>query len=136
MDLPIFLSQLAAEKITYTIAPPAVLTMLLKDPALLEDIDLSSLRAIGSGSAPLPSWMIEGWENRYGIAILNNFGSNEGMCLASGPDDVPNASERGELFPRFGVEGFSWTNGMASMVKTKLIDPETNEEITVPNQLG
>ena len=42
--------------------------------------------------------MIEGWENRYGIAILNNFGSNEGMCLASGPDDVPNASERGELF--------------------------------------
>lgn len=136
MDLPIFLSQLAAEKITYTIAPPAVLTMLLKDPALLEDVDLSSLRAIGSGSAPLPSWMIEGWENRYGIAILNNFGSNEGMCLASGPDDVPNASERGELVPRFGVEGFSWTNGMASMVRTKLIDPETNEEITVPNRPG
>ena len=25
---------------------------------------------------------------------------------------------------------------MASMVKTKLIDPETNEEITVPNQPG
>ena len=136
MDLPLFLSQLAAEKITYTIAPPAVLCMLLKDQVLLENIDLGNLRAIGSGSAPLPSWMIEGWENRYGIAILNNFGSNEGMCLASGPDDVPNASERGELFPRFGVDGYSWSNGIAAMVKTKLIDPETNEEITERNRPG
>ena len=58
------------------------------------------------------------------------------MCLASGPDDVPNASERGELFPRFGVDGYSWSNGIAAMVKTKLIDPETNEEITERNRPG
>ena len=87
VDLPVFLRQLASEKINYTIAPPALLTMLLKNDALLEDVDLSHLRAIGSGSAPLPTWMVEGYEKQFGIAILNNFGSNEGMCLVSGPQD-------------------------------------------------
>ena len=41
--------------------------------------------------------MVEGYEKQYGIAILNNFGSNEGMCLISGPKDVPDPALRGEL---------------------------------------
>ena len=136
MDLQVFLGQLASEKVNYTIAPPALLTMLLKNEALLEQVDLSSLRAIGSGSAPLPAWMIEGWENNHGISILNNFGSNEGMSLASGPQDVPDPAERGEMFPRFGVEGFSWTNGVAAMARTKLVNPDTGEEVTTPGTPG
>jgi len=136
MDLPVFLGQLASERISYTIAPPALLTMLLKNEAILKDVNLSHLRAIGSGSAPLPAWMVEGWEKNHGIAILNNFGSNEGMCLASGPSDVPDPAERGEMFPRFGAGDYSWSNRSAAMAETKLIDTESGEEITEPGVPG
>ena len=136
LDLEVFLQQLQAEKINYTIAPPAVLNMLLREEALLADIDLAHLRAIGSGSAPLAPWMIEGYEKTHGIAILNNFGSNEGMCLASGPRDVPDPALRGELFPRFGVAGYEWSNRAAAMVSTRLIDPETGERIEEPGVPG
>ena len=136
MDLPVFLNQLQAEKINYTIAPPPLLNTLLRDEQLLANVNLTHLRAIGSGSAPLPSWMIQGYEERYGIAILNNFGSNEGMCLASGPTDVPDPALRGELFPRFGVEGYDWRNGVAAMVETRLIDPDTGNLIDEPGIPG
>ncbi len=135
LDLGVFLSQIPAEQVTYTIAPPAVLNMLLGNEALLNSVDLSSIRAIGSGSAPLAPWMVAGYQER-GIPILNNFGSNEGMCLASGPEDVPDPSERAQYFPRFGVEGFDWANRVAATVRTKLVDPDTGEPVTGPGQAG
>ncbi len=136
MDLPVFLKQLVDEQINYTIAPPALLNMLLQNEQLLANLDLSALRAIGSGSAPLSPWMVEGYETKYGIDILNNFGSNEGMALSSSPQDVPDPALRGELFPRFGVEGYQWSNRAAATVKTKLVDPDTHEEITQPGIPG
>lgn len=136
MDLPVFLGQLTAEQINYTIAPPPLLNMLLQNEQMLANLDLSHLRAIGSGSAPLSPWMVDGYESKHGIAILNNFGSNEGMCLYSGPKDVPDPELRGEMFPRFGVEGFSWASKVASMVKTKLVDSETQAEIVEPGVPG
>ena len=136
MDLQVFLQQLQAERVNYTIAPPAVLNMLLRDASLLAGIDLSHLRAIGSGSAPLAPWMIQGYEEGHGIAILNNFGSNEGLCLASGPQDVPDPALRGELFPRFGVAGYEWSNRVAAMVSTQLIDPESGKRIEEPGTPG
>ena len=138
LDLEVFLGQLHQEKVNYTIAPPALLNMLLQNEQLLAAIDLANLRAIGSGSAPLSPWMIRGYEERYGIAILNNFGSNEGMCLASGPHDVPDPALRGELFPRFGVPGYEWRNRAAATVATRLMDPETGvpiEDVGVPGEL-
>ncbi len=136
MDLPLFLGQLQQEKVCYTIAPPAVLNALLRDESVLGSLDLSALRAIGSGSAPLSPWMIETYESRHGIAILNNFGSNEGMALASGPRDVPDPEVRGQLFPRFGAGDYTWTNPIAAEVRTRLVDVDTGEEITEPGRPG
>ncbi len=136
LDLEVYLRQLQDEKINYTIAPPALLNMLLREERLLAGIDLAHLRAIGSGSAPLAPWMIRGYEEKHGIAILNNFGSNEGMCLASGPRDVPDPALRGELFPRFGVAGYEWSNRAAAMISTRLIEPETGARIEEPGVPG
>ena len=136
LDLELYLRQLQAEKINYTIAPPALLNMLLREERLLDEVDLTHLRAIGSGSAPLAPWMIRGYEDKHGIAILNNFGSNEGMCLGSGPRDVPDPALRGELFPRFGVAGYEWSNRAASTISTRLIDPETGARIDEPGIPG
>lgn len=135
-DLPVFLRQLVGEKIAYTVAPPAVLTMLLKEEKLMASLDFSHIRSIGSGSAPLSPWMVKTWQEQYGLPIVNIFGSNEGTCLISGAGDVPDPEERAQFFPRFGVKGLQWPAKIAGAVETKLIDLQTGEEITEPGKPG
>lgn len=135
-DLGVYLKQIEQEKVNYTIAAPAILNAILKTPAMVENIDLSSLRAIGSGSAPLAPWMIEGWAQKWGIEVCNIFGSNEGASLFSGPMHVPDHTERARYFPRMGAEGIEWSGETASMIKTRLVDPATEEIITEPGVPG
>jgi len=136
LDLPVFLKQIEIERVTYTIAPPAILTLLLKDPALLSSVDLSSVRVIASGGAPLSAWMVTEFQERLGIEVINIFGSNEGMCLISGRSDVPDPAIRAEYFPRFGVEGIHWRNRIGSRIRTKLVDLKAGSEIIEPGQPG
>ncbi len=135
-DLPLFLTQIADEGVTYTIAPPAILTALLKQPELLRHTDLSRLRAIGSGSAPLSPWLIQGWLDQHNIQICNIFGSNEGASLFSGPGDVPDPTERARYFPRFGAAGQDFTGIIHRVVRTRLVDPDSGQEITMPGRPG
>ncbi len=135
-DMAVFLRQIQEERIAYTIAPPAVLTMLLNKREILDSVDLSSLRCIGSGSAPLSEFMVAGFGNDYGIEILNIFGSNEGICLASGPQELPDHAERAHFFPRFGVAGLDWANRASSRVKTRLVSLESGQEVTTGGQQG
>ena len=129
-DLQIYLNQMANEKVNYTIAAPAIMNMLLNNKPLFENLDLTNLRSIGCGGAPLSEWMVETFQNEHDITIQNIFGSNEGMSLFSTRDDVEDPALRAVYFPRFGVEGFEWNNPISKTIKTKLIDLETNEEIT------
>ena len=131
-DLALFLKQLASERITYTIAAPTILTMLLNQRGLLDQIDLSALRAIGSGGAPLSEWMVSTFQQDYNIIVANIFGSNEGLCLTSSGLDLPDPNERAQYFPRFGLQGRQWNNQVSSMVKTRLVDLETREIISDP----
>lgn len=135
-DLAVFLGQIQAERVNYNIAPPPVLNMLIKQRELLAKYDISSLRAVCSGSAPLAPWMVEGWHEHYGISIINYFGSNEGVALASGVADVPDAAERASYFPRYGVAGFDWAAGSAIAFETRLRDPESGEIVTEPGRAG
>jgi acyl-CoA synthetase len=136
LDLPVFLAQLGGEETTYTVAPPVLLTLLLLRPGLLENADLSHIRNIGSGSAPLSPWMVEQWQERHGIPILNFFGANEGTALVSDPFDIPDPAERALFFPRLGVPGLAWSNRVAAMIETKLLQPETREVVTEPDVPG
>lgn len=135
-DLGVFLRQLQEEKISYTVAPPAVLNMLLKTPGLLANADLSSLRCLGSGSAPLAPWMVRGWQEDHGITVLNVFGSNEGASLISSGVAIPDPEQRARFFPRFGVEGFEWGAHFPTTIRTRLVDPETEVEVTEPARGG
>lgn len=135
-DMNAFLKQIQDEKVAYTIAPPAMLTMLLHKRDILDSIDISSLRCIGSGSAPLSDFMVAGFGNDYNIEILNIFGSNEGICLTSGPKDVPDYGKRAQFFPRFGVEGLGWDNRVRDFIKTRLIDTESGETVSERGRQG
>jgi acyl-CoA synthetase (AMP-forming)/AMP-acid ligase II len=135
-ELPVYLQQIATERPDYAIAPPAILTLLLQNEALLAGVDLRCLRCIGSGSAPLPPAMIRGYRERFGIEIINMFGSNEGMSLCSGPAETDDPERRARLFPRFGRPDSAWPQRMASTIETRLTDPETGLEITRPGVPG
>ena len=135
-DLSVFLKQLVGEKIAYTVAPPAVLSLLLKEEQLMASLDLSAVRSIGSGSAPLAPWMVKTWQEQYGLPIVNIFGSNEGTCLISGAGDVPDPEERAQFFPRFGVKGLEWPAKIAGAIETKLVDIQTGEEVNEPGKAG
>ncbi|MGH1561233.1 class I adenylate-forming enzyme family protein [Mumia sp. DW29H23] len=134
-DLPTFLAQIAQERVTYTVAPPALLWMLLHDEALLSKVDLSSLTRIGSGSVPLQPAMVRGWQER-GIPVINFFGSNEGIGLLSSFEDFPDPDERAQYFPRYGAPGVHWSSRVSEWMSVKLVDVVTGEEITEPGRSG
>jgi acyl-CoA synthetase (AMP-forming)/AMP-acid ligase II len=136
LDLPTFFRQIATERPQYAIAPPAVLNMLLKNEALLASVDLSSLRCIGSGSAPLDPEMIQGYQDRFGIEICNNFGSNEGVSLISNATNAADPMHRARWFPRYGRDEVSWTPPPPVQISTRLIDPENGSEILSAGHAG
>jgi acyl-CoA synthetase (AMP-forming)/AMP-acid ligase II len=93
-------------------------------------------RVIGSGGAPLSPWMVREYQQAHGIVVVNIFGSNEGMALISGSEDVPDPEDRAEFFPRYGVADFEWNNRVADRMKTRLQDVDTAEVITRPGRPG
>jgi acyl-CoA synthetase (AMP-forming)/AMP-acid ligase II len=135
-ELDTFLTQLATERVAYTVAPPAVLNLLVQNQALMEKYDLSALHSVGSGSAPLSPWMIRGLFDRYGISVWNSFGSSEGCALFGAGRDIPDPEARAEYLPRFGVKGIGWSSWVASAQETRLVDPVTEKEITEAGKPG
>jgi acyl-CoA synthetase len=137
-DLATFLRQIEQYRATYTVAPPALLTTLLHNEALLAQTDISSLRMLGSGSTPLAPSLLQGWHDTYGIEILNFYGSNEGIALLGGPKDIPDPSVRALYFPRYGAPGKTWSYSIARRTLARIVDPSTGAEITeagVPGEL-
>lgn len=136
-DPGVFLQQIQSEKVAYTIAPPAVLNMLIQQKdTLLKSFDLSSLKLMGSGSAPLSPAMIRSFKDLLGVDVLNFFGSNEGMAMIGDAVDIPDPEERAMYFPRFGAEGFSWRNEGGNRFHSILVDVETGEEVVEPGKSG
>jgi acyl-CoA synthetase (AMP-forming)/AMP-acid ligase II len=135
-DLDVYIGQLRDHPSDYTVAAPAVLGMLLKEPHKLDGVDLGRLRRIGSGGGPLAAWLVEQFAEKFGIEVVNYFGSNEGAALSSTPQDVPDRRQRTLYFPRIGVPGFEWSLSNAKKVRTRLVDLETGRDIDAPGRIG
>jgi acyl-CoA synthetase (AMP-forming)/AMP-acid ligase II len=135
-SLDVFIEQLRIHPTDYSIAAPAVLSLLLKEPDRLDGVDLSRLRRIGSGGAPLPEWLIEAFASRFGVEVVNYFGSNEGAALSAAPQDVPDRLHRARFFPRVGVPGYEWSLSNSKKISTRLVDPDSGEVITEAGRVG
>lgn len=135
-DLDVFIQQLRENPIDYSVAAPAVLNLLLKQPEKLDGVDLSRLRRVGSGGGPLSPWMMEQMPRQFGIEVVNYFGSNEGAALAASPVDVPDRTKRAVFFPRIGVKGYKWSLSNAKKVSTRLVDVDSGEDITESGRVG
>jgi cyclohexanecarboxylate-CoA ligase len=141
LDMEVFLDQIEAEQINHTVMAPAMLNALLKGD-LLDRRDVSSIRSILCGSAPLDPWMITGFKERYGIEIVNAFGSTEGMTFMSGPTITADPYRRARYFPRFRGRTTAdagepdWGVRIAPVVETRLRDIDTGAEIGEPQRPG
>lgn len=133
-DIDTFCRQIERHRVTYTCAPPPVLNAVVAGTG--PDADLSSLRAVSSGSAPLAGWMIDRWERGRGVEVLNLFGSNEGGMLFSEPETVPDPEQRGRLFPRYGVPDMPYRTDVARAMEARLVDLESGDLVESPGRPG
>ena len=135
-NLGIFLTQVKDEAIDYTVAAPAILATLAQNPDLMAGLEGSRLRAIGSGGGPLAEWTVRVFTERYGIDVINYFGTNEGASLTASALDLPDPALRASYFPRFGVDDYEWKLPVARRVRTRLVDPDTGLDIDTPGTPG
>jgi len=135
-DIDVFIGQLRDNPTDYTVAAPAVLSMLLKAPDKLRDVDLGRLRRVGSGGGPLADWLVEQFAVQFGVEVVNYFGSNEGASLSSTPQDIPDRTQRARYFPRIGVPGFDWSASNSKKISTRLVDLDTGADIVASGRIG
>jgi acyl-CoA synthetase (AMP-forming)/AMP-acid ligase II len=98
-DFEGFLQTIQQYRVTYTIVVPPVALALAGHP-LVGHYDLSSLRLLGVGGAPLGAEVEQRCAERLGCTVGQGFGMTEAACLiAVGPLEAPRRGSVGRLVP-------------------------------------
>jgi acyl-CoA synthetase (AMP-forming)/AMP-acid ligase II len=72
-DLKLFLSSIQTHKITFIYVAPPVIVRLARDE-IVKDYDLSSVKMITSGAAPLTKELVDAIDNRLKLKINQAYG--------------------------------------------------------------
>ncbi|GAS90875.1 class I adenylate-forming enzyme family protein [Mycolicibacterium brisbanense] len=78
-----FFPRIESTRATYFSAVPTIYTMLAGLPAEVQP-DTSSVRFAVCGAAPASVELLERFENRYGIGLIEGYGLSEGSCASTG----------------------------------------------------
>jgi len=135
-DIDVFLEQIATERPEVTSCPPAILTTMLKRIEMGTKVDLSSLHHITTGSAQLNPRLIIEFRDRFGIGLVNVFGSSEGVMLVATAEEIPKAEDRALYFPRLGDGPRPSKLPILANYRTRLVNPATEKVITEPDVIG
>jgi 4-coumarate--CoA ligase len=122
-DLAEFLRIIQDYKCTYLFIAPPIAVALAKHP-LIDDYDLSSVRAILSGAAPIDEKLMTAVATRLKTRMRQGYGMSE-----ASPVTHVHPPERDDI--SMGSIGFPIAN-----LEAKLIDTETGAEVTEPDQPG
>lgn len=98
-ELREFLSTIERYRVTRAHVVPPIVAELAKDP-IVDDFDLSSLRLVGSGAAPLGAETARACSERIGTPVLQGYGLTETSPVTHwmAPDD-PGAHRLGSVGP-------------------------------------
>src|SRR5438128_1008766 len=121
-DLDQFLSLIQKYRVTLSHIVPPIVLKLAKDP-LIDNYDLSSLKMIFSGAAPLGADLSQACMKRIGCGIRQGYGMTE-------TSPVTHSSPADPAMMRHGSVGTAAPN-----TEVKLVDPATEAELG-PNQEG
>src|ERR1700730_16461255 len=124
-DLREFLGNIANHKCTGAfIAPPVALA--LAKHRLIDEYDLSSLNTVMSGAAPLDADLGHAVAKRLGCRVVQGYGMSELSPVSHITPFDGGVRNMGMVAP---LSSVGWT---VSNAASKLIHPETGEEIDVP----
>jgi len=113
-DLEGFLRAIQEHRATLTIVVPPVALALAGHP-LVESFDLSSLRLLGVGGAPLGASIEQRCAERLGCVTGQGFGMTEAAALITvGPLDAPRRGSVGRLVPN---------------TEARIVDPESGADL-------
>lgn len=83
---PDYIEAIAAHKATWLTAVPPMMAMMLREKALLERTDLSSVRNLRMGSAPVSNSLMDQLRRTFpNASILNAYGTTEAGPIVFGP---------------------------------------------------
>jgi acyl-CoA synthetase (AMP-forming)/AMP-acid ligase II len=118
-DLPEFLRIIAEQRVTFVFIAPPIAVLLAKHP-VVDSYDLSSVRMIISGAAPLDASLGRAVAARLGCQMRQGYGMTEmspvSHTIPPNRDDIP-----------LGTVGITIPN-----MECRIVDPATGEEIDVP----
>ncbi|MDT7747708.1 MAG: hypothetical protein QOD96_1370 [Pseudonocardiales bacterium] len=77
-----FFDDVRRSRPTYFSAVPAIYAMLSNLPESVRP-DTSSLRFVVCGAAPMPAELIDRFEKRYGVVLVEGYGLSEGTCAST-----------------------------------------------------
>jgi len=98
-DLAGFLGLVQDHRATFTIVVPPIVLALAGHP-MVDGYDLSSLRLLGCGAAPLGADVEQRCADRLGCEVVQGFGMTESSAvLAIVPPDAPRRGSAGRLLP-------------------------------------
>jgi len=119
-DLEAFLGAIERYRVTRIVVAPPIVLALAKHP-LVDRYDLSSLRVLASGAAPLGSGLARAAARRVGCRIKQGYGMTEASAICMAPDDGPDRPESiGPPLPG---------------VQCRIVEPATGADVT-PGQVG
>ncbi len=115
-DLPEFLRILQDHRITLAYLVPPIVLALAKHP-LVDEFDLSSLRLIFSGAAPLSGDLADEVRQRLGVKVVQGYGMTElSPVTHSTPEGLYNPASVGKTI---------------SNTETRILDPASGEDLPV-----
>ncbi|BBY16805.1 4-coumarate--CoA ligase family protein [Mycolicibacterium litorale] len=124
-DLGRFLANIAEHKCTYAFIAPPVAVALAKHP-LIDEYDLSSLRGIMSGAAPLDADLGHAVAERLGCAVVQGYGMSELSPVSHVTPFDGGVEFVGTVAP---LASSGWT---VPNSESRITDPETGAEIDIP----
>ncbi len=124
-DLEEFLANIANHKVTVAYIAPPVAVALAKHP-LVNAYDVSSLRAVISGAAPLDEDLGHAVADRIGCRVVQGYGMTE-LSPVSHLTPLDGGKRLVGAVAPIGAAGWTMANSAS-----RLIDPHTGEEIDIP----
>jgi acyl-CoA synthetase (AMP-forming)/AMP-acid ligase II len=126
-DLGEFLGSIQKHKCTIAFIAPPVAVALAKHP-LIDSYDLSSLNTVMSGAAPLDADLGHAVAERLGCGVVQGYGMSE-LSPASHITPFDGGQRNMGMIAPLSSVGWTVSNGAS-----KLIDPETGDEIDPPEE--
>ncbi len=126
-DLEEFLESIEKHRITFGFIAPPIAVALAKHP-LVDQYDMSSLRTVVSGAAPLDAELGNAVARRMGVRMIQGYGMSELSPVSHFMPADGGQHWFGEIAP---LNSCGWP--VANTVN-KIVDPDSGHEVTVPRE--